>query len=138
MSAPALSPPESCDTASMPRPDSPTATWNPDAGAGSRGDPLLPPGRLFADRYEVRELLGTGGSAQVFRAWDRTLRREVALKVLRPETAGANARFLSSNVLICSMTVDHVGFFPPGDLLRGAACEPIYSRSATALLCSVS
>ena len=92
MSAPALSPPESCDTASMPRPDSPTATWNPDAGAGSRGDPLLPPGRLFADRYEVRELLGTGGSAQVFRAWDRTLRREVALKVLRPETAGANAR----------------------------------------------
>ncbi|HNZ96211.1 MAG TPA: serine/threonine-protein kinase [Thermoanaerobaculia bacterium] len=76
----------------MPRPDSPTATWNPDAGAGSHGEPLLPPGRLFADRYEVRELLGTGGSAQVFRAWDRTLRREVALKVLMPERAGANAR----------------------------------------------
>jgi serine/threonine-protein kinase len=34
-------------------------------------------------RYELRGLLGEGTSARVHRAWDRELKREVALKVLR-------------------------------------------------------
>ncbi len=34
-------------------------------------------------RYEVRERLGEGATAIVFRAWDRPLNRPVALKVLR-------------------------------------------------------
>jgi len=34
-------------------------------------------------RYEIRARLGEGVSAVVYRAWDRDLRREVALKVLR-------------------------------------------------------
>jgi len=34
-------------------------------------------------RFEIRGELGEGSSAQVYRAWDRELRREVALKVLR-------------------------------------------------------
>lgn len=43
--------------------------------------------RVLADRYELGPLLGRGGMADVFRAEDRTLRRAVAVKVLR-EVAG--------------------------------------------------
>lgn len=41
-------------------------------------------GKLLDDRYEVVGTLGQGGMAQVYRAFDRHLEREVALKVLRP------------------------------------------------------
>src|SRR5438105_4037443 len=35
-------------------------------------------------RYELRETLGTGGFATVYRAYDPVLDREVALKVVHP------------------------------------------------------
>ncbi len=39
-------------------------------------------GEVVAGRYELHELLGAGGMASVFRARDRVLERDVALKVL--------------------------------------------------------
>src|ERR687894_685210 len=39
-------------------------------------------GEVIAGRYELEELVGTGGMSSVYRAHDRLLERKVALKVL--------------------------------------------------------
>ena len=45
------------------------------------------PGRIFGDRYELDEELGSGGMATVYRGTDRVLGRTVAVKVLAPNYA---------------------------------------------------
>jgi predicted Ser/Thr protein kinase len=45
------------------------------------------PGDLIADRYELEELVGTGGMSSVFRAHDRQLERRVAIKILHEHYA---------------------------------------------------
>jgi serine/threonine protein kinase len=47
--------------------------------------PNLPTGKVFAARYEVLEEIGSGGMGMVYRALDRELGEQVALKTLRPE-----------------------------------------------------
>ena len=42
-------------------------------------------GELIADRYELEELVGTGGMSSVYRAHDTLLERDVALKVLHEQ-----------------------------------------------------
>ena len=42
-------------------------------------------GTLFAGRYEIIEELGAGGMGLVYRAYDREIGDEIALKVLKPE-----------------------------------------------------
>jgi eukaryotic-like serine/threonine-protein kinase len=42
-------------------------------------------GELIAERYELEELVGTGGMSSVYRAHDRLLERHVALKVLHEQ-----------------------------------------------------
>src|SRR6266540_6515405 len=47
-------------------------------------------------KYEVRRLVGQGGFAEVYEAWDKELERRLAVKVLRPDvawTAGTVERF---------------------------------------------
>ena len=44
-------------------------------------------GELIAGRYELVELVGTGGMSSVYRAYDRLLERDVALKILHESHA---------------------------------------------------
>jgi serine/threonine-protein kinase len=60
-------------------------------------------GQLIGERYEVQAFVGEGGMQEVYKAYDRTLDREVALKV--PKTASAGRRFKRSAEL--SARVSH-------------------------------
>ncbi|MDD6667948.1 MAG: Stk1 family PASTA domain-containing Ser/Thr kinase [Lachnospiraceae bacterium] len=48
---------------------------------------MLIPGTIIGDRYEIQEQVGAGGMADVYRAKDHVLERDVAIKVLKPEFA---------------------------------------------------
>jgi serine/threonine protein kinase len=66
-------------------------------------------------RYELREPVGQGGMGTVYRAFDRTLDREVALKVLRAGVgdSGAAGRLVrEARILAC---LEHPGLVPVHD-----------------------
>lgn len=42
-------------------------------------------GKMLDDRYEIREIIGEGGMAIVYRALDHRLNRDVAVKIMRDE-----------------------------------------------------
>jgi len=60
----------------------------------STGDHSLSPGSVFAGRYTVEEVLGRGGMGVVYRALDRQLGEQVAIKVLRPELSTLDSTVL--------------------------------------------
>lgn len=47
----------------------------------------LPKGTIFANRYEIIEVLGKGGMGKVYKALDKEINDEVAIKFLKPEIA---------------------------------------------------
>ena len=53
---------------------------------------VLAAGTVVADRYEVKDVIGVGGTGIVYRAMDRTLDEWVALKMLRPELLADDPR----------------------------------------------
>ena len=51
-----------------------------------RPDTLI--GRVFDNRYEVRAPLGHGGMGTVYRGWQLSVDREIAIKVIHPKLSG--------------------------------------------------
>lgn len=64
-----------------------TGELHPQLDGGS-----LTPGQVFADRYEIVSAIGEGGMGMVYRARDRELDDEIAIKTLRPELVTDSAR----------------------------------------------
>ncbi|MFE5768298.1 serine/threonine-protein kinase [Streptomyces sp. NPDC056485] len=53
---------------------------------------MLPDTQVLDDRYELRTLLGEGSMGQVWHAFDRELRRTVAVKLIQPYRLASGAR----------------------------------------------
>ncbi|MBK8975774.1 MAG: protein kinase [Planctomycetes bacterium] len=94
-----------------------------EAGPAPRGAPATPPEvtRLWqhllhsgprGDRYEERGELARGGMGVVLRVWDRELRRELAMKVLRDARSddAGKTRFLAEAQVTSQL--DHPGIVP--------------------------
>ena len=72
-------------------------------------------GQKISGRYDLRALLGEGGSAQVFRAHDSVMDREVALKAMHSHVPDSDRRrFLREVRTLARLT--HPGIIPVLDL----------------------
>jgi serine/threonine protein kinase len=103
------------------------------------------PDDLAADRYELREPIGRGGMGVVYRAFDRELERDVAVKVLHAHAPGTAARLLQEARILARLEhpgilpVHDVGTLPDGrvfyvmKLVRGERLDQHLSGAATLL-----
>ncbi|MCP3957850.1 MAG: protein kinase [bacterium] len=62
--------------------------WPTSAEPELAGTDRLRAGESLTDRYQIRRLLGSGGMADVYEAWDGELEEAIAIKVLHPGIAG--------------------------------------------------
>lgn len=60
----------------------------------ARSEPVVPPGKTLG-RYVVLDVLGHGGMGTVLKAYDGTLDRAIAIKLLHPGTEARHARRLT-------------------------------------------
>ncbi len=101
-------------------------------------------GQILGNRYEVQELLGQGGMAQVYRARDRVLGRSVAIKILRAEytsdaslvarfqrEARAAANLVHPNIVaIYDVGQDGTQFFIVMEYITGSTLKEIIRQRA--------
>ncbi|MGW5049531.1 serine/threonine-protein kinase [Actinokineospora sp. NPDC004072] len=79
-------------------------------------------GELIAQRYQLGELIGSGGAARVHRAWDTRLARPVAVKIFRGAPDGIDlARFGNEARTLAALS--HPGLV---DVYDAGADDPPY------------
>ncbi|HZV03354.1 MAG TPA: serine/threonine-protein kinase [Planctomycetota bacterium] len=114
----------------------------------------VPAGAVLLGRYEILALVGAGGMGEVYRAIDRDLQREVAIKLIRSDALDDvrivrflnEARVMAALVHPCCIRVHDVAKYEDGspflvmELLAGetlwdvAQREPLSPRGAALLL----
>jgi serine/threonine protein kinase len=111
----------------------------PEANTGSPSLPVT----WVADRFELKELIGSGGLGDVYRAWDHHLERPVAVKRVRMQMA-LNDRRLAEQTWREAMTttslqhpnvvtvfdygIDPKGAYVVMELIEGETLEVALSR----------
>ena len=75
----------------------------------------LPSGYLLLQRYEIEAMLGQGGMGAVYRAHDRSLKRDVAVKERAPDPNGtaqgmnqARSQFRREAYILAQLTHPHL------------------------------
>jgi eukaryotic-like serine/threonine-protein kinase len=98
--------------------------------------------KVFAGRYEIRGLIGSGGMSKVYRGFDKLLERDVAVKVLSPELSSEDrfvarfrreaqiaARFSHPNVVsLYDYGVDSGDYFIVMELIDGKTVADLIER----------
>ena len=64
-------------------------------------------GTTFAERYDFIEELGTGGMGSVYKVFDKKIKEEVALKILKPEITDEKTIERFSNELKLARKIRH-------------------------------
>jgi serine/threonine-protein kinase len=118
---------ESGEAIPIPTHDDPTHPGGDPAGSGSFAAPPHPAGDP-ARRFRILRRHVRGGLGEIFIAFDKELRRQVALKEIRPEHAGqaqSQARFLLEAEITGGL--EHPGIVPIYGLGRHADGRPYYA-----------
>jgi serine/threonine-protein kinase len=79
------------ETLVMPATPVPSTGEKPTSPFASQHSTRISIGTNLLGRYEISEVLGRGGMGVVYRAFDRELEEEVAIKTIRPEAVVADA-----------------------------------------------
>lgn len=112
------------DTTTDSQDDSKSTVMVPMLGATNPSRDLNP-GMMFGKNYQILEMVGKGGMSAVYKAYDRNLKRHVAVKVLaykRKLDKKARARFVQEGIALSKL--DHPNLIKVYEFGDADSAEP--------------